>query len=56
MLNLRHGVPTPFTFRSADAWAEQFERRGLRIAVRDTYRAKWPTLGTYRHTLFALDR
>lgn len=56
VLNLRHGVPTPFTFRSANAWAEQFERRGLTIAVRDTYRAKWPTLGTYRHTLFALDR
>lgn len=56
VLNLRHGVPTPFTFRTADGWSEQFTARGLRIVVRETYRAKWPTLMTYRHTLFALDR
>jgi ubiquinone/menaquinone biosynthesis C-methylase UbiE len=56
VLNLRHGVPTPFTFRSSAEWSELFERRGLTIAQRDTYRAKWPTLMTYHHTFFALDR
>jgi ubiquinone/menaquinone biosynthesis C-methylase UbiE len=55
VLNLRHGVPTPFTFRSPEAWEEQFRARDLRVIARDTYRAKWPTLMTYRHTFFALE-
>jgi SAM-dependent methyltransferase len=54
-LNLRHGVPKPFTFRDVDGWSEVFARAGLEVRARQTYRAKWPTLGTYRHTLFALD-
>lgn len=55
VLNLRHGVPTPFTFRSADEWQRLFTERGLEVVGRDTYRARWPTLMTYRHTMFALD-
>jgi len=56
LLNLRHGVPTPFTFRSAGGWLELFRARELRIAHVETYRPIWPTLGTYHHTLFVLDR
>jgi SAM-dependent methyltransferase len=56
LLNWRHGVPTPFTFRSPDGWVELFKARDLSIAHAETYRPLWPTLGTYRHTLFVLDR
>jgi SAM-dependent methyltransferase len=56
VLNLRHGIPTPFTFRSVDGWRAVFDRAGLRVAHQETYRAKWPTLMTYHHTLFVLDR
>lgn len=55
-LNLRHGVPKPFTFRSAEGWRRAFERAGLTVAHAETYRARWPTLMTYHHTVFALDR
>jgi ubiquinone/menaquinone biosynthesis C-methylase UbiE len=55
-LNLRHGVPKPFTFRSARGWERVFRRAGLRVAHRQTYRARWPTLLTYHHTVYALDR
>jgi SAM-dependent methyltransferase len=56
LLNWRHGVPTPFTFRSADEWLEVFKARNLSIGAVDVYRPMWPTLKTYPHTLFALDR
>jgi ubiquinone/menaquinone biosynthesis C-methylase UbiE len=56
LLNLRHGVPTPFTFRSAEGWREVFERTGVRIRHSETYRARWPTLLTYHHTLFVLEK
>lgn len=56
VLNIRHGVPTPFTFRSADGWVEVFKRGDLSIVHQETYRPVWPTLGTYQHTLFVLDR
>jgi ubiquinone/menaquinone biosynthesis C-methylase UbiE len=55
VLNLRHGVPKPFTFRSAQGWEQVFRRTGLRVGHTETYRARWPTLMTYHHTLFALD-
>jgi SAM-dependent methyltransferase len=55
VLNIRHGVPTPFTFRSADGWVEVFKREDLSIVHQETYRPVWPTLGTYHHTLFVLD-
>lgn len=55
-LNLRHGIPKPFTFRTAVGWWRVFERAGLRCVHAETYRARWPTLGTYHHTLFVLDR
>jgi SAM-dependent methyltransferase len=56
LLNRRHGVPTPFTFRTARAWTAVFRRHGLRIIGSDTYRARWPTLMSYHHTAFVLDR
>jgi hypothetical protein len=56
VLNLRHGVPTPCTFRSREEWQDIFQGHGLRIADVETYRPWWPTLATYRHTLFALER
>lgn len=55
LLNLRHGVPTPFTFRSAEAWLDLFKERNLSIAHVETYRPVWPTLASYRHSLFVLD-
>jgi SAM-dependent methyltransferase len=56
VLNLRHGVPTPFTFRAVPEWNELFMEHGLQPVHVESYRAKWPTLMTYHHTLFVLDR
>jgi hypothetical protein len=56
LLNVRHGVPTPFSFRTVEAWLESFKERNLSIAHVETYRPLWPTLGTYHHTVFVLDR
>ena len=56
ILNRRHRVPCPFTFRRADEWTDLFKRRDLSIAHAETYRPLWPTLKTYPHTLFVLDR
>jgi ubiquinone/menaquinone biosynthesis C-methylase UbiE len=55
VLNRRHGVPTPFTFRDVAGWRAVFGRAGLAVRHAETYRPLWPTLGTYRHTLFVLD-
>ena len=55
VLNLRHGVPTPFTFRTVHGWTDVFERSGLAVRHSQTYRARWPTLMTYHHTLFVLE-
>lgn len=54
-LNLRHGVPKPFTFRTVEGWRSAFRRVGLVERASETYRPLWPTLGTYRHTLFVLE-
>lgn len=56
LLNLRHGVPKPFTFRTMEGWRSVFRRTGLQVRHAETYRAKWPTLMTYHHTLFVLER
>lgn len=56
VLNVRHGVPTPFTFRSTEEWAHAFKAQDLSIVHQERYRPVWPTLGTYHHTLFVLDR
>ena len=56
VLNLRHGVPTPFTFRSLEEWTQLFKERDLSISHAETYRPLWPTLGTYHHSLFVLDK
>jgi ubiquinone/menaquinone biosynthesis C-methylase UbiE len=55
-LNRRHRVPTPFAFRGVDDWTRAFKERDLSIVHVDTYRPKWPTLMTYPHSLFVLDR
>jgi SAM-dependent methyltransferase len=55
-LNLRHGVPVPCAFRGVDEWVAVFEEHGLRVRRVETYRPMWPTLGTYHHSLFVLDR
>jgi ubiquinone/menaquinone biosynthesis C-methylase UbiE len=56
LLNLRHRVPTPFTFRVVEEWTKAFKERDLSIVHIDTYRPKWPTLMSYPHSLFVLDR
>jgi SAM-dependent methyltransferase len=55
LLNLRHGVPTPFAFRTAEEWTDVFKRRNVAIAGAETYRPMWPTLKTYHHSAFVLD-
>jgi ubiquinone/menaquinone biosynthesis C-methylase UbiE len=55
-LNLRHGVPTPCAFRSRDEWLDIFMEHGLEVGHVETYRPKWPTLMTYHHTLYVLER
>ena len=54
VLNVRHGVPTPFAFRGADEWLAVFMEHGLEPVHVETYRPKWPTLMTYHHSLFVL--
>ena len=56
VLNLRHGVPTPFMFRPTDEWVRVFKEKDLSIVDVETYRPRWPTLLTYPQTLFVLDR
>jgi hypothetical protein len=55
VLNIRHRIPTPFTFRSVPEWLPVFMEHGLETAHMESYRPKWPTLGTYHHTLFVLE-
>jgi SAM-dependent methyltransferase len=56
LLNLRHGVPTPIAFRTRGEWLGMFMEHGLVAVHVESYRPKWPTLGTYHHTLFVLER
>lgn len=56
VLNLRHGVPTPCTFRGVGDWIRVFGCQGLSVAHLESYRPIWPTLGTYHHTMFVLER
>lgn len=56
MLNLRHGVPCPFAFRDVREWTEVFLEHGWEVRHAETYRPWWPTLGTYHHTAFVLER
>jgi hypothetical protein len=55
VLNLRHGVPTPLTFRGVGEWLDEFMEHGLSPVHVESYRPWWPTLGTYHHTLFVLE-
>jgi SAM-dependent methyltransferase len=56
VLNLRHGVPTPFSFRTVPEWLDVFHEHDLEATHIESYRPKWPTLMTYHHTLFVLER
>jgi SAM-dependent methyltransferase len=56
VLNLRHGVPTPCAFRTREDWLSVFMEQGLVATHVESYRPKWPTLGTYHHTLFVVER
>jgi SAM-dependent methyltransferase len=55
-LNLRHRVPTPLAFRSVEEWLAMFMEHDLASVHVESYRPKWPTLMTYHHTLFVLER
>ena len=50
----RHGVPTPFTFRSVGEWIDVFAEHDLELEHVESYRPKWPTLMTYHHSVFVL--
>ncbi|TMK81974.1 MAG: class I SAM-dependent methyltransferase [Actinobacteria bacterium] len=54
VLNSRHGVPTPFTFRSVGEWIDVFAEHDLELEHVESYRPKWPTLMTYHHSVFVL--
>lgn len=56
VLNLRHRIPTPFAFRTTEEWMDLFMENGLQPIHAESYRPKWPTLATYHHTLFVLER
>jgi len=56
VLNQRHGIPVPFTFRSKEQWTDIFSQNGFRVGHTESYRPKWPTLGMYHHSLFVLER
>ena len=53
-LKARHGVPTPFTFRSVGEWIDVFAEHDLELEHVESYRPKWPTLMTYHHSVFVL--
>jgi ubiquinone/menaquinone biosynthesis C-methylase UbiE len=54
VLNVRFGIPTPFTFRSTRNWCETFSRNRIGLAAQETFRSVWPTFGLYRQSLFVL--
>lgn len=56
VLNAPRGVPTPFTFRSAEQWSALLTSLGFRVVVVETFRGAWPTLWMYRHSLLVADR
>jgi len=56
ILNQRHGIPIPFTFRTREQWTDVFSQNGFRVGHAESYRPKWPTLAMYHHSLFVLDR
>ena len=56
LLNRRHGVPCPFTFRSPDGWLRLFKTRNVSIVHTKTYKPLWPTFKMYPHSVFVLDR
>jgi SAM-dependent methyltransferase len=56
VLNIRHGIATPLAFRTVDEWVAMFMEHDLDIAHVESYRPMWPTLMTYHHSMFVLER
>ena len=56
LLNRRHRVPCPFTFRKKSEWVNVFKGHDFDVVHSETYRPIWPTLRSYPHTVFVLDR
>jgi ubiquinone/menaquinone biosynthesis C-methylase UbiE len=56
VLNAYLGVATPFTFRTTAQWLREFERNGMVASHVERYRPMWPTLKTYHHTFFVLEK
>ena len=54
-LNAPRGVPTPFTFRSTDAWRAAVEQAGFSLAEVRTFRGTWPILRSYTQTVLVAD-
>lgn len=54
VLNIRHRIPTPFTFRSASGWREEFSRQNIGLIAAESFRSVWPSFGLYRQTMFVL--
>jgi ubiquinone/menaquinone biosynthesis C-methylase UbiE len=54
ILNIRHGIPTPFTFRSAAGWSEAFSRNRIGLTDVKSFRSVWPSFGLYRQSMFIL--
>ena len=54
--NAPNGVPTPFTFRSVDAWHSELSRDGFRVVSTESFRSPWPTMGMYRISLLVAER
>lgn len=53
-LNVRHGIPTPFTFRSSRSWCKVFSRNQITLAATEGFRSVWPSFGLYRQSMFVL--
>lgn len=54
-LNVRHRIPTPYTFRSSADWSSTFAAMSLPLASLEKFRSVWPTFGLFRQALFVLD-
>ena len=55
VLNVRHGIPTPFTFRSSVDWCSAFAAEHFVIDEVHAFRSVWPSFGIYRQSMIVLD-
>lgn len=54
-LNVRNGVPCPFTFRSTEAWITTLERLGFCVRHSQKFRGTWPILKTYTQSIIVAE-